>query len=85
VITAVNGKKISDARELRLMIGSMAPGTKVQIEANREGQTKTFNVELGEMPPGVAEEGAEASASLLRISLMRFATRLIFQRTSKEP
>ncbi len=61
VITAVNGKKISDARELRLMIGSMAPGTKVQIEANREGQTKTFNVELGEMPPGVAEEGAEAS------------------------
>src|SRR2546422_3903742 len=32
VITAVNRKKISDARELRLMIGSMAPGTKVQIE-----------------------------------------------------
>jgi S1-C subfamily serine protease len=25
VITAVNAKKISDARELRLMIGSMAP------------------------------------------------------------
>ncbi len=61
VITAVNGKKISEARELRLMIGSMAPGTKVQIEANREGETKTFHVELGEMPPGVAEEGAEAS------------------------
>src|SRR5206468_439763 len=27
LITGVNGKKISDARELRLMIGSMAPGT----------------------------------------------------------
>src|SRR5207237_8887351 len=50
VITAVNGKKISDARELRLMIGSMAPGTKVQIEANREGEKKTFNVRVGEMP-----------------------------------
>src|SRR5438034_236746 len=61
VITGVNGKKVSDARELRLMIGSMAPATKVQIEVNREGQSKTFNVELAEMPAGVAEEGAEAS------------------------
>src|SRR6267142_1755406 len=61
VITSVNGKKVSDARELRLMIGSMAPGTKVQLEVNREGQSKTFNVELAEMPAGVAEEGAEAS------------------------
>jgi serine protease Do len=60
VITAVNGKKVSDPRELRLMIGTMAPGTKVQIEVNREGQTKTFNVELAEMPAG-AEQGAEAS------------------------
>jgi serine protease Do len=61
VMTAVNSKKISDARELRLMIGSMAPGTKVQIEVNREGQSKTLNVELAEMPPGTAEEGAETS------------------------
>jgi serine protease Do len=61
VITAANSKKISDARELRLMIGSMAPGTKVQIEVNREGQSKTLNVELAEMPPGTAEEGAETS------------------------
>jgi serine protease Do len=39
VITSVNGKKISDSREVRLMIGSMSPGTKVQIEVNREGQS----------------------------------------------
>ena len=62
VITSVNGKKISDSREVRLMIGSMAPGTKVQIEVNREGQGKTINVELAEMPAGAAEEGAEPSA-----------------------
>src|SRR5881409_4073025 len=61
VITSVNGKKISDARELRLMIGSMAPGTKVQIEVNREGQSKNINVELAEMPPGEAEQGAETT------------------------
>ena len=62
VITAVNGKKINDARELRLMIGSMAPGTKVQIQVNREGQSKTFDVQLAEMPAGVTQEvGPEAS------------------------
>src|SRR5437867_2498122 len=61
VIAAVNAQKISEARELRLLIGSMAPGTKVAIELNREGQNKTLNVELGEMPAGAAEEGAEAS------------------------
>jgi serine protease Do len=61
VITSVNGKKVSDARELRLIIGSMAPGTSAQIEVNREGQSKTFNAELAEMPAGVAEEGADAS------------------------
>src|SRR5438067_1759056 len=61
VITVVNGKKISDAREVRLMIGSMAPGTKVQIEVNREGQSKIVNVELAEMPAGEAEEGGETT------------------------
>jgi serine protease Do len=62
VITAVNGKKISDARELRLMIGSMTPATRAQIQVNREGQTKMFDVQLIEMPAGVTEEGGpEAS------------------------
>src|SRR5882762_11647362 len=61
LITGVNGKKISDARELRLMIGSMAPGSKAQIEVNREGQTKTLDVQLAEMPAGATEEGPETS------------------------
>jgi len=62
VITTVNGKKVNDPRELRLTIGSMAPGTKAQIDVNREGQTKKFDVQLSEMPPGAAEEGAETSS-----------------------
>ena len=62
LIAGVNGKKINDARELRLMIGSMPPGTKAQIEVNREGQTKTFDVQLAEMPPNAADEGAETSS-----------------------
>jgi serine protease Do len=33
----------------------------VQIEVNREGQKKTFDVELAEMPAGATEQGPEAS------------------------
>jgi serine protease Do len=62
VITAVNAKKVNDPRELRLMIGSMAPGTKTHIEVNREGQSKTFDVQLGEMPASATEEGTETSS-----------------------
>jgi serine protease Do len=50
VITAVNGKNVKGARQLRLMIGSIAPGTKVELDVNRGGQKKTFNVELAELP-----------------------------------
>jgi serine protease Do len=60
VITAVNGKKVGDARELRLMVGSMPPGTKVHIDANREGQTKTFDVPLAEMPATASDQGTES-------------------------
>jgi hypothetical protein len=41
------------------MIGSIAPGSKVQIQVNREGQTKMFDVELAEMSAGATEEGPE--------------------------
>jgi serine protease Do len=58
----VNGKKVNDPRELRLIIGSMTPGTKAHLEVNREGQTKTFDVQLGEMPPTAAGESAETSS-----------------------
>jgi serine protease Do len=62
LITAVNEKKVSDARELRLMIGSMSPGTKVHVDINREGQTKTFEVPLAEMPAAAADQGTQSKS-----------------------
>src|SRR5262249_2972692 len=44
------------------MIGSMAPGTKARIEANRGGQARTFELQLAEMPAGAAEESPEERA-----------------------
>src|SRR5262249_39973080 len=59
-INSVKGKKVSDAREPRLMIGSMPPGTKVCIEVNREGQTKTFDIPRGEMAATAADQAEQA-------------------------
>jgi len=39
----------------------MSPGTKVQIEVNREGQKKTFGVDLVEMPAAATQPATEAS------------------------
>jgi serine protease Do len=50
VITAVNGKEVSDSREVARTISGLAPGTAVRLTVIRRGQEKTFNVTLGELP-----------------------------------
>jgi serine protease Do len=59
VITEVNGKKIEGPRELVLLVGGMAPGTKVDVKVIRDGQEKVVPVELGELP---AKKGELAEA-----------------------
>ena len=50
VITAVNGRKVEGPRELRLMIGGIAPGTKVDLTLARNGQPQNVSAELAELP-----------------------------------
>jgi len=50
VITAVNGKEVSDSREVVRTISGLAPGTAVKLTVMRRGQEKTINVTLGELP-----------------------------------
>ncbi len=47
IITAVNGKPISDPHALRLMVGGMNPGNKVSVTYLRDGQIRTAQVTLG--------------------------------------
>jgi serine protease Do len=48
IITAINGKPISDPHALRLTIGGMNPGDKVNVTYLRDGQSRTMDVTLGE-------------------------------------
>jgi serine protease Do len=50
IIVGYNGKKITDSRQLRLMVSQTRPKTKVSFKVLRDGKSKTFNVTLAELP-----------------------------------
>jgi Do/DeqQ family serine protease len=46
VITAINGTKVKSSNELRALINRFRPGNTVEVQLNRNGDTKTYKVEL---------------------------------------
>ena len=50
VIVEFNGKKVTDADNLSLMVSECAPGTETVVKVIRNGLPKTFRIGLGELP-----------------------------------
>jgi serine protease Do len=50
VITQFNGQPIEDASQLKLRVAESTPGTQVQLSVNRNGESRTFDVTLGNLP-----------------------------------
>jgi serine protease Do len=50
VITAVDGEKVQNARDLSRRIGAMSPGTSVKLSLLQKGSEKTVTLTLGELP-----------------------------------
>jgi serine protease Do len=50
VITAVNGKMVDNPNELRMTVGALVPGTKVELLYLRDGEKKKAEVTLAERP-----------------------------------
>ncbi|HEU6449158.1 MAG TPA: DegQ family serine endoprotease [Verrucomicrobiae bacterium] len=50
IIIEFNGKKISDANSLTLMVSECAPGSEASVKVFRKGVSKTLNVKLEELP-----------------------------------
>ena len=64
VVVEVGGKKIEGPTELQMTIAGMAPGSKAELKVIRDGKSKNFTVELGELPTGkglAAGEPAKAA------------------------
>lgn len=50
VITAVNGKPISDTQDLLTILAQQKPGNAITLTLNRNGRTLSVRVHLGELP-----------------------------------
>jgi serine protease Do len=56
-VTAFDGHKVTDMRQLRLLASQTAPGTKVTLQLVRDGKEKTLSLTLGTMPEEYASQG----------------------------
>jgi serine protease Do len=50
VVLDYNGKKVADSRHLKLMVGETKPGTTVPVTILRNGETKTLEVTVRQLP-----------------------------------
>lgn len=48
VITAIDGTRVVDSRQLRLEVGELRPGTAVSLSILRDGSPRTLSVRLGD-------------------------------------
>jgi serine protease Do len=62
VVVKLNGQPIGTASELTRAVAVFAPGSKIAVEAIRDGQSKSFKVKIGERPDDsqMIAEGEEA-------------------------
>src|ERR1700736_1618058 len=63
VITQLNGQPIEDASQLKLRVAETAPGSKVHLGVNRNGESKTFDVTLGNLPDNKVAKADEQSGN----------------------
>jgi Do/DeqQ family serine protease len=61
VITKFNGTTIADSNQLRNMVASTAPGSKVSLDVLRHGTTEHFEATLGELEGVKTEKGTSSS------------------------
>jgi serine protease Do len=63
VILEFNGKKVSDRRNLRLIVSQVSPGTKATIKVFRAGQPQTLPITVGSQPTEMTGEPAKPDSS----------------------
>ena len=72
VILRYDGHGVTDSRELRTAVAATAPGTKVAIELQRAGTTKTVTVTIGKLEGETAEAtetSTEGESQLAKLGL----------------
>ncbi|HKY33062.1 MAG TPA: Do family serine endopeptidase [Candidatus Polarisedimenticolia bacterium] len=63
VVTAIDGTEVSDSTQLRNVIASSPPGTKVRLSVERNGRSTTLAATLGEKPAAPRRAQAPSAGS----------------------
>jgi serine protease Do len=63
IILEINGKQVSDSRELRMNISMMKPDADVKLKVLRDGKENNMTVKLGELPTTEAKANGEEGTS----------------------
>lgn len=69
IIVEFNGNAIQDMQELPKSVASYAPGTSTQLKVFRNGETKTLNIKLGELPEEIAESSRKLTGKAVEQGL----------------
>jgi serine protease Do len=73
IVLEVNGKAVANANDLRMTISMMQPGTSVQLKVVREGATRDFTAQLGDLPGTQASNrepgGSHSDSALAGVSV----------------
>ena len=72
VILEMNGQPITETKDFRLNISMTPPGTTVHLKVFRKGETRDYDVTLGELPSKeekTDEEGGSSSGVLQGLSV----------------
>jgi serine protease Do len=84
IITALNGRAITDSNDLRMTVSMMVPGSSVNLKVTREGAVRDVPVTLQELPGTQAElrqksEGTKSSLSGVSVQDLDSETARQFQ------
>jgi serine protease Do len=63
IILEINGKQVSDSRELRMDISMMKPDSDVKLKVLRDGKNNDMTVKLGELPNSQEQAKGEDGSS----------------------
>jgi serine protease Do len=61
IVTELDGKKVTDSRQLQLMVAEKPPGSRVTMKIVRDGKEQTLTVQLGELPTQIASQRGESN------------------------
>ncbi|MDH7601989.1 MAG: Do family serine endopeptidase [Armatimonadota bacterium] len=79
VIVSVNGKPVKDSADLRRIVQSIAPGTKVKVVVVRDKTRKTLDVTISELPVKSASAGGDKATDKIGLSVQPLTRELARQ------